>query len=229
MKERTLLYVPVIHMEADLGTLAPTLEERSNRITGEQRWIRHKKTVADFWDAIADYLDPVEAQGLKIYQDGLVADGELGLKIVCSGAEMGSKNHQIILKLIQKGGELIRTEDIRLVKQEYEYLVRLAQSKSLLRKALAYLQHKLDKARLTQERDEFIAARIDDTLAEGERGILFLGAYHDVPPLLPKDMEVKELKEREKVSAYFAELIAGRDESEFDRLAAYLASPVALG
>lgn len=228
MKKRTLLYVSVIHMEADLGTLAPRLERASSSITGEQRWIKHKKTVADFWDAIADYLDSVEAQGLKIYQDGLVADGELGLKIVRSGAETGSKNHQIILKLIQRGGELMSTEDIQPVKQEYEYLIRLAQSKSLLRKALAYLRYKLNKARLTRERDRFIAARIGETLAEGQRGILFLGAFHNVLPLLARDIEVKEVKQREKVSAYFAELIRGRDENEFDRLAAYLASPVAL-
>jgi len=228
LRKRTLLYVPAIHMEADLGTLAARVEQGSSSITGEQRWIRHKKTVADFWDAIADYLDSVEAQGLKIYQDGLVADGKLGLKIVRRGAETGSKNHQIILKLIQRGAELMRTEDSQLVKQEYEHLIRLAQSTSLLRKALAYLQYKLNKARLTRERDRFIAARIGETLAEGQRGVLFLGAYHNVFPLLAKDIEVKEVKEWEKVSAYFARLVRGRDETEFDRLAAYLASPVAL-
>ena len=225
---RRLIYIPIIHMEADLGSIAPSVDQRSRGIVGEERWEKHKKTVADFWDAIAVYLDSVEAKGLNIYQDGLVANGELGMKIVQTGANMGSKNHEILLKLINRGAELVRTEDIRLVREEYERLINLAQSKSVINKALAYLQYKMRKARLTKERDKAIAERIDETLPDEQTGILFLGAYHDVLPFLAKGIAVKEVKEQEKVRAYFNELIGGRDEARFEELSRYLVSPVAL-
>jgi hypothetical protein len=40
----------------------------------------------------------------------------------------------------------------------------------------------------------FIAHRINDTLGEGETGILFIGASHEILPLLSKDIEVITVK-----------------------------------
>lgn len=223
---KKLLYVPIIHMEADLGSVAPGIEQRSMDIFGEQKWKKHKETVSQFWDSLARYCQGLEATNIKLYQDGMLADGELGRRIVEAGAKAGSKNHQILLQLIERGAELVRTEEASLLKQEYEYLIKLAQSKSLLHKGMAYLQYRMHKARLTEEREKSIAQRINETLGEGETGLLFLGAYHNVMPLLAKDIEVREVKEQEKVKAYFDELIGGRDERKFEQLASYVASPV---
>ena len=44
------------------------------------------------------------------------------------------------------------------------------------------------------ERDAFIARRIDETLKEGETGILFLGMLHKVTEILPSDITVENLK-----------------------------------
>lgn len=220
--------MPILHMEADLGSVASDIDQRSSLICGEEKWKKHKQAVSHFWDSLATYFQRLEATNLKIYQDGLVADGELGRRIVEAGAEMGSKNYQILLQLIERGAELVRTEEVSLVKQEYEYIIRLAQSKSLLQRGQAYFQYRMHKARLTEERDRSIGQRINGTLGEGQRGVLFLGAYHNVLPLLAKDIAVTELKEQERVRAYFDELTRGRDERRFDELAKYLASPIAL-
>ena len=49
------------------------------------------------------------------------------------------------------------------------------------------------KDELIQERDAFIAKAINATLKNNETGLLFIGAAHDVTPLLAKDIEVKSL------------------------------------
>lgn len=223
---RKLLYVPVIHTESDLGSVAFVIDRRSASLWGEKRWARHKATVSEFWQRIADYLNHIEATNLKIYQDGLLAGGDLGRRIVEEGARRGSKNYEIILDLMKRGAEIRTTEDVALLKEEYERISRLTQAKSPTQRTPAYMGYESHKDRLTNERDKFVAKAINETLGEGEVGILFMGAYHDVISHLARDIVVEQLKEQEKVKAYFKELMHGRHEEEFERLAEYLASPI---
>lgn len=48
----------------------------------------------------------------------------------------------------------------------------------------------------------FIAKTIDVTLREGDTGILFIGAYHDVLSRLPADIRVVQIKEVTRVRDY---------------------------
>jgi hypothetical protein len=226
---KKLLYVPIIHMEADLGRVATVIDKTSSEVCGKERWDRHKKAVLEFWDSIANFFDLLTTSNLKIYQDGLMIGGELGKKIIEEGARKGSKNHKIVLRLMEKGGEIRKTEDIHLLKEEYDSLMKLSQTKSPLEKMLVYMGYKLRKNPLMEKRDKFIAERINETLQEGEVGVLFVGVYHNVLPRISKDTIVYELKERSKVKAYFDGLIRGKDEKRFSELAEYLASPVPEG
>jgi len=222
---RKLLYVPIIHMEPDLGSEATAIDSKSASLFGEERWAKHKESVAKFWERIADYFATVDTSALKIYQDGLPADGALGRKIVEEAAKRGSKNHQIILSLMDRGAEITKTEDPSLLQEEYEYITGLTRSRSISEKTIASARYKLRKNQLTRERDKFVAKTIDETLKEGETGVLFLGSYHNIFPYLPKDIVVKQLKNREKINAYFRELVSGGDGERFEQLAKYLASP----
>lgn len=225
---KKLLYVPIIHMEADLGSVAPTINKRSSQICGKERWNRHKKAVSEFWDSIANFFGrlDINASNVKIYQDGLMVDGRLGKKIIEEGARKGSKNHKIVLKLMESGAKVMKTEDASLLKEEYNNLIKLSQTKSVLGKTLAYIGYKLRKNPLMKKRDKFIAERINKTLREGEAGVLFVGVYHNVLPLISKDITVYEVKEKSKVKAYFDELIWGKNGQNFNQLAEYLTSPV---
>ena len=219
---RQLLYVPVIHVESDLGSIASAIDKRSAEICGRKRWEKHKQTVTIFWDEIEEYFKKLDSTNLKIYQDGLMADGELGQKIIMEGVKKGSRNYQIVLDLIKRGGEIRKTEDIALLKEEYGRILKLAQTKSLWERTTAYIGYRLHKDSLMEKRDKFIATTINETLKEEETGVLFIGAYHDVFPHLVKDVEVKEVKNREKVKGYFKVLISGGDERKFEQLAEYL-------
>jgi len=219
---RKLIYVPVIHVESDLGSIAPAIDKRSTQICGKERWERHKQTVSIFWDNIERYFKKLNADNLKIYQDGLMADGELGQKIIEEGAEKGSRNYQIVLDLIRRGAEIRKTEDITLLKEEYNRILKLAQSKSLWERTTAYIGYRFHRDKLMDKRDRYIADTIDKTLKEGETGAIFIGAYHDVLSLFAKDIAIEEVKKTEKVRDYFKMLISGGNEEKFNELGEYL-------
>ena len=208
-----------------MGGVASAIEGKSASLCGEGRWAKHKETVARFWQSLTHYFDSFDASNLKIYQDGLPADGELGKKIIEEGARQGSKNYQLILNLMQRGAEIRKTEDPSLLKEEYRYITKLAQSKSFAEKARAYAGYRLRKGRLMEERDKFVAKTINETLKDGEVGVLFIGSHHDVAPYLLRDIVVEWVKEREKVNAYFKEFISKGEGRRFEQLAEYLASP----
>ncbi|MCK4467947.1 MAG: hypothetical protein KAU60_06300, partial [Desulfobacterales bacterium] len=212
--------------ESDLGSIAPAIDKRSTQICGRERWERHKQIVSTFWDNIEEYFKKQDAGKLKIYQDGLMADGELGQKIIEEGAEKGSRNYRIVLDLIRRGAEIRKTEDITLLKEEYNRILKLAQSKSLWERAAAYIGYRFHKDRLMDKRDRFIADTINQTLKAEETGVLFIGAYHDVLSLFAKDIAIEEVKKTEKVRDYFKMLISRGNEEKFDQLAEYLGSEV---
>jgi hypothetical protein len=53
-----------------------------------------------------------------------------------------------------------------------------------------------ESERILRQRDEFIARRVDESLKEGEVGILFIGLMHRVDRFLPADIEVQYLIHR---------------------------------
>jgi len=222
---RKLLYVPIIHSESDLGSLGPAIDRRSASLCGEKRWAEHKETVSRFWQGVADYLLSLDGAGLKIYQDGLAADGELGMRIVEEAASRGSKNHQLVLDLINKGAEIRKTEDASLLIREYEGISRLAGGEPS-ETISSHVRSRGHSSRLTEERDRFIAKTVNETLRDGETAVLFLGAYHSLLSYLATDIVLEQVKEVEKVRAYFRELFSAHNETRLQQLAHYLASPI---
>ncbi|MFQ5915332.1 MAG: hypothetical protein ACE5JS_19350 [Nitrospinota bacterium] len=229
MAGQILLYVPIIHVGADLGSLAEPVAGTSRRIYGPERWRRHQEVAQGFWDAIAACFEGLDATGLKIFQDGLSADGELGRRIIDEGAQKGSRNFQIVQRLMERGAEIRKAEDPALLREEYEGLTRLVRAGSAVGRLRAYLRYRLRKGRLLARRDKFIARRINETLRVGETGVLFLGAQHKVLPLLSPDIEVKELKERARVKTYMDMLRRPGHDGTLHRLAEYLSAPVRYG
>jgi hypothetical protein len=220
---RNLLYIPMIHVDSDLGSVAASVNRKSVEICGKERWLRHKRIVATFWERIRDYFNGLDAQGLMIYQDGLMADGDLGRKIIEAGAKRGSPNHQIVLNLIERGARIRKTEDVDLLKKEFNRILQIAEAGPESGVDVS-MEHRAEGDRLMAERDQFIATTINQTLKEEERGALFIGAFHNVLPHLHDTIQVTELKNHERVKAYFKCVISGGDEESFNFLARYMIS-----
>jgi len=226
---RKLIYVPIIHMSADMGSIAKKVEEKGVASFGEEFWKEHRKTISGFWDAILHYFDSIDVSDMKIYQDGMIAEGEVGQKIVEEGMKSGSKNYELVLRLVNQGAVLVKTEEFKLVKEELDRLLAITKAKSTSKKLFAFIKYKFIKNKLLKKRDEFISKRIDKTLKDDEVGILFLGAYHNIKNKLSADIQIIELKDREKVVEY-QKLVPfyNRNKKRFEELGRYLISPVKL-
>jgi len=201
---RTLTYIPIIHSVADMGTLGEELKHKSVSGLGEDLWQNHTDTVNGYWEAIDSYFGNIDQnlKGTKIYQDGMFVDGEIAMKLIADGVKSGSKNSEIVSKLINRGAILVKTEDFKMVKAEYDELQLILKSKSRIKKLIHLVKYKILKPILLRKRDRFITATIDKTLEQNETGILFIGAYHNVMKKLPKDITVIELKEVVKIRKY---------------------------
>jgi len=201
---RTLIYVPIIHSSADMGSLAKELKNKSVSELGENVWKKHTDTVNGYWDAIESYFENIDIyiKGTRIYQDGMFVDGEMAMKIIGEGVRSGSKNSEIVSKLIGRGAILVKTEDFKMVKDEYDGLQSILKSKTNIRKLFLLTRYKILKPIFLIRRDKFITGRIAETLGQNETGILFIGAYHHIMKRLPKDIIVIELKEISKIRKY---------------------------
>jgi hypothetical protein len=191
---RKLIYVPVIHSEADMGTVAgPHKEEFSDRL-GVCVWNEHIKAVDEMWEGIQKRLGQLDVNyaTVRIYQDGLPLCGR-EMDIVRDVAAQGSQNHRLVLALVQRGAFLEGTEDVQLLLEEYHYIqeITMEHESSEKRRKAKLLSNK--RKLLLRRRDQFIAQRIDETLKEGETGILFVGMAHQVDEYLPKDIHVSFL------------------------------------
>jgi pheromone shutdown protein TraB len=225
---RTLIYVPIIHTGADLGSIAKYVDKKGIASLGQEFWEKHRRTVEGFWDSISHYFDSVDVKGMKIYQDGMVGEGEVGKQIVDDTAKAGSKNYQLVSRLLERGAVLVKTEDFKLVKQEYDRLLAITQAMSLIQKIIAFIRYKAVKSVLLNKRDAFIANRIDETLEPDEKGILFIGAFHKIKKRLPKSIQVTEIKDTGKVRTYQRLLpFHNKFREQFDKLGKYLVSEVA--
>jgi len=224
---RTLIYIPVIHTVADLGSLAEDVTKKGIADLGKDVWEEHRRAIEGFWDAISHYFDSVDVYGIKIYQDGMVAEGEVGQKIVEEGLKTGSKNYEVISRLLQKGAILVKTEDFNLVREERDRLLAITQAESISQKIKEYIRYKLTKNKLLNKRDRFIAKRIDEDLKQGETGIIFIGAYHNIKKWLPKDIKIKEIKDTNKVREYQMLLpFYNKKKERIEELSRYLVSEI---
>jgi hypothetical protein len=187
---RTLIYFPIIHTQADMGALRESVARVTREKLGRAGVTRKARAIARVWGQIEGAIDALDLPmtQVRLYQDGLPVCGREA-EIVTELAQAGSRNHQLLQRLMAQGAILMGTESADLLVQEYQ----LAQ-KSLTghppRPAEAAAQRRALSASLLQRRDQFIAQRINDTLQPGETGILFLGMLHAVERYLPRDIKV---------------------------------------
>ena len=213
---RRLIYVPIVHTAADMGSQAEALEREHVRRHGRGEWARTRRLIDEVWDGLRTRLLALDLdyRSVRIYQDGLPVCGR-ELDIVREVARGGSRNYALILELLDRGTVVEGTESPGLLREEYERIrsaipkesaprgrMRTGEldAKAESRKAGSPDQAREECARegerILRQRDEFIGRRIDETLKEGEVGILFIGLMHRVDRFLAPDIEVQYLIHR---------------------------------
>lgn len=178
---RRLLIVPIVHTSAELGSEGR--EHRADFIArhGDLRWAEREAKIEHYWLTVRDALLalPIGFDHVKVYQDSL-PDGQDADRLVEDMAGHGSPNHRLLKLLKTRGATILGTESLALLLEEYQAIKERRASPDLLRRSL-------------ESRDRFIANRIDETLADGEIGILFIGAAHDVARFCDQSIKVAVL------------------------------------
>ena len=169
---RRLIYIPIIHTSADLGSLSESVRAHYTKVCGKASWSQREQIVRALWTEIARNLDALHLEDRKtrIYQDGLPICG-FEERIVRELAKAGSSNHQLILRLLDQGAVLMGTEDSQLLMEEYDLQKQCIAQEGGDKSTSEERRKHMD--RVLKARDSFIAERIATTLQEGEVGLLF--------------------------------------------------------
>lgn len=204
---RRLLVLPIVHSRSDLGSLQTVASQAKVAALGERRAQAAALTIDEFWRSLRDCMNALQLDYSKvlIYQDGLPKAPNVTLQIekqiVEELAKGGSPNHQLVKWMMDQGAILIGTESPDLLLQEYHAIRRsLAQgyrgetnTNATKPEADGALSESdtTSTPTLMQQRDRFIASRIDETLGNEQLGLLFIGMLHQVDRYLPDDIQVE--------------------------------------
>ena len=153
---------------------------------------RKEKLIEQHWEKIEK---AIASRGLfypkvRLYQDGLPVCGR-EVEIVNELAKSGSRNCLLLLRLMGQGAALMGTESPELLVREYDLLKTTLNEEKAGQTRAAEARRQALSAALIRERDQAIADRIQESLAEGETGILFLGAFHSLEQFLPPDIRLQ--------------------------------------
>lgn len=188
---RTLIYFPIVHSEAEMGSLSSRLKQVKRTQFGSRGLARSNAALKRRWDEIEKVVGDLAVLPGKtrIYQDGLPVCGNEAA-IVSELAAAGSRNHQLLLRLQERGAELMGTESAELLVQEYRLV--MASMPPAIARAVSTrrVPPGASSQLLLEKRDRYIAERINSTLSEGESGILFLGMLHTIEPAMAADIRV---------------------------------------
>jgi hypothetical protein len=187
---RTLIYVPIIHTPADMGALQGSVVQAALAKLGRTGLTRKMQRIEEIWTEIERIIDGLSLSfdKVRLYQDGLPVCGREA-EIVTELAQSGSRNHRLLLRLMAQGATLMGTESGDLLVQEYQLSLQSLTSRPPRAAGVAARRRALGDS-LLQQRDQFIAQRINETLQRGETGILFLGMLHAVPSFPHQDIKV---------------------------------------
>jgi len=200
------------------------IENIEKKTYGSEGVKKLKKAVNDFYDSLEKRFEKEKIN--KIYQDGGAIDWATVkktkpdiynkfLKDLEEKVTTGSRSYKLVLDLAKKGSEIKQTEDIKLLLEETDFLqnyIKLVKIKEEINKGRKYnpkeekeieelatkvSKQQAEQAELGRKRDKTIANNINDSLKEGENGLLIIGAMHDIKPYLAKDIQLEEIMPKE--------------------------------
>lgn len=173
-----------------MGGLEQTVRRLSILHSGRNGWQHKKEAILLMWREIELALDALELNysKIRIYQDGLPVCGK-EINIVRDLAALGSPNHLLVLKLVDRGARLLGTESAELLVREYDVMKQGFDHD--FHPESVHQGERSDKILeiLLTRRDEFISQRINDTLETGDIGVVFLGMLHNLSPWLAAEIE----------------------------------------
>ena len=189
--KRTLIYIPIIHTQADMGNLGESVRRETLMKLGKQSLKRKLDLINNVWAEIEKVIDRLELpyETVRLYQDGLPVCGR-EIEIVTELAKSGSLNHQLLIRLMERGAKLMGTESSEFLLEEYGLIKEMVSAGAVFEKGPTRARRKAVADAVLGKRDQYVADCINKTLQSGETGILFLGALHSLKNRLDTDIRV---------------------------------------
>jgi hypothetical protein len=180
-----------LHSQADMGALGQSIYRSHLRRMGKTVLKRKASAIDRIWADIESALERLHLvyRKVRLYQDGLPVCGR-ELDIVQDLARSGSRNHQLLLRMIEKGATLMGTEAAELLIKEYELYKSILDSGNTSPVPKMEPPQKSLSESILKARDRYIAQRINQTLCAGETGTLFLGMLHAPEPFFSEDIQL---------------------------------------
>jgi len=191
---RRLIWVPIIHTEVELGSLADSYKDLCIKKIGKAGWNDYLKSVEDMWKSIRSELGcmKLDYENVRLYQDALPTCGEEE-QIVKELAAGGSPNHTLLLEIMGKGAKLTGTESPEILTEEYELIRTVVKSRNSESGQRLTESYRKRSGEILKRRDCYIAERIDETLGLDETGLIFLGLLHSLDLVLPPSVHMTVL------------------------------------
>lgn len=188
---RSLIHIPIIHTQADMGALSQAIKAMTIQKLGQHGWERNVTLIDEIWTRIEEAIDgwSLPYAKVRLYQDGLPVCGR-EVEIVTELAKAGSRNHRLLLRLMERGATLMGTESATLLVQEYKLVKRILAAGNSQKALLLEARSQALSRDLLKQRDQAVAQRINTTLCPGESGLLFLGMLHSLGNWLARDIHV---------------------------------------
>jgi len=169
----------------DLGQFKEVVRQARIEKSGLASVQRKAAVVNRLWQNIDQSIQELSLTGtttVRLYQDGLAVCGK-EKEIVKDMVEQGSANYRLLANLMAQGMILMGTESPGLLVEEYEA------AKVRMKNPDIFSNKNFDQ-KLLEQRDRFIADRIDQTLSCKETGIIFLGGLHNLEKYLNQDIHL---------------------------------------
>lgn len=136
----------------------------------------YQQKVELYWRQVKEQLTSLEqkiGRISKIYHESVFLDGENGLAAV---ERVNEKGYPLVKEKCAQGAELLATEDMELFAQSLDWgnCLQVVTSREVHQKISEFYRE------ATEKRFDHIARRIDETLAEGEAGVLLISEGHFV-------------------------------------------------
>lgn len=192
MPARTLYHYPIVHSQSEMGAFSETIRKVTLEKLGERVWRQKVALIEKLWRGIGESVDALalDYPRTRVYQDGLPVCGKES-EIVSDIAKLGSPNHQLLVRLRERGATIMGTESPDLLLEEYALLKKVLQGEDAEKVRQAEAEQEAASNLILKRRDAFIAERIGETLQPGETGVLFLGILHDLSGRLSADIRVQ--------------------------------------
>lgn len=212
MRVRKIIYIPAWHVAAEMGD-----EGASAALAGYDIKDIRERGIA-YWEWVKELLEeePLDIPKTRVYSESAMLPEQEMRPIFQKMADRGSLHSQIVLDLLHRGAKYEVIEDLELnikrsrvgdIQEKTSNKLQLLwerYQKEPSKELDQSLSHFWDRRvkfssishELTTSDDKDIASHINQSLQEGETGILILGADHRVSSWLDQDIIFQPLREK---------------------------------